>query len=166
VERLYGGSLWQRAYTANIAYSARETHLAALYRQSFSVSQHGVYHPLRSSDGQVRHFIHMAKSPTAAKAFFADYQATLKYGLFAGTALNEAQKAGYAGQLFAAFQGTTVSINDMYAAQVTALDKGQLRAVMGCAERGGYGNWSAITGVMSWSLVRMVRPELLFDFGE
>jgi three-Cys-motif partner protein len=163
LEELYGGTRWERAFSPRIPSNQRVPMLAQLYRESFPGSPHGGVYALRRTGGQVRHFIHLAKSPRAQSAFKADYEGSFKVGLFAGRMLNEADKAKVAQQLFDAFRGEVVGLEAMYASRITQLDRGQLRSVMTVADRNGYGRWDHLTGVMAWRLVRVEPATLTLD---
>lgn len=165
LQELYGGTLWRRAFAPGAGAHDATSLLARLYRQSFPGSRYGGVLPLRKTGGQLRHFIHLAKSPAAEKAFMADYEASFKVGLLAAKALNEAEKANAAQQLFDAFRGEGMTVEEMFRSQVTQLDRGQLRSVMGVADRSGFGRWDHETSTMHWRLVRIQPTELLLDFG-
>ena len=162
LDELFGSRAWTRAFDPTIG-DAREA-LVHIYRERFSGFRSGGCYQLRQSDGQLRHFVHLAKTPRAESAFKEDYDASFRTGLLAGRSLNEADRSVHARRLFEVFRGETLTLEEMYALRVQPLDRGQLMTVLRHAERDGFGHWDEAARIMRWERVRVEPPELLLDF--
>ena len=161
LDALYGGDMWRGAFGGSID---PEYALVNIYRHGFTGFRYGRPHRLRQSEGQLRHFVHLAKVQRAETAFRRDYDASFKFGLLAGRALNDSERSRYATRLFEAFRGETLDLAQMHAEQVLSLDRAQMMTVLRQAQRDGFGTWDAGTRFMRWNAVRVLPDELLLTF--
>ncbi|MBV8756434.1 MAG: three-Cys-motif partner protein TcmP [Deltaproteobacteria bacterium] len=162
LDDLYGGEAWVAAFIGVTA-EPRDA-LVSIYRNRFPGFPYGGAYQLRQSEGQLRHFVHLAKVQRAQTAFKEDYDASFRTGLLAGRSLNDVERSRFARRLFEAFRSEVLTLEDMHAARVAALDRGQLMTVLRRADQDGYGTWDEMARVMRWRAVRLEPPELLLNF--
>lgn len=152
---VYAGDSWAHIYAQMEPKGSIEALkvLADAYAATFTAAfPFASAHPLRSSDGQVRYLVHLAKSKGASSKFVASYKASLKIGLWKGNQLDANDRARAAKVLFEDLRGSTISLEDMHEAQVCPLNKGQLRVVLSEADDLGYGKFDGDS--MTWFMTR------------
>jgi three-Cys-motif partner protein len=157
LDRLYGRDAWRTGLRRG---KGEPPALAQAYADTFRGFEHRGAYPLRKSGNEMRFFVHLTHSRTAAHAFAEAHHRTENVGLFAGRALNEVARAQAAEMLFRMFASQTVTVAEMYEAD-TGLDRGQLRVVCEAAADGGYGTWTPSTTTMVWAEQRAAPQQRL-----
>jgi three-Cys-motif partner protein len=149
----FGNRTWESAYgAARGQWGPTEFEaLAKAYAKTFE--RQNVYtavYPLRSSGNQIRYFIHVARHPTAIKAFAKTHRASQNIQLYQGAALTPTEKAHLVERLFPQVHGERLTVDEMHDAQLLPLSKSQLRTVLREADDLGYGVFDEKGGVIAW----------------
>jgi three-Cys-motif partner protein len=133
---------------------------AELFKEQFTGWAHRNRYALWPSGAQDRFLIHLTHSVQAVRPFAASVRNGLKAGtLIAGDTLTVQQKRAIAPGLWERFHGTTVSIDDMYAAGVGA-SKLQVRTLAQAAADDDYATFDAKRGLVTWGAEKPKDPTL------
>lgn len=169
MDEVFGDGSWRAVYEGNPAWSPEVLErLARAYAERFSknYSVREIYR-LFSSDNQVRFMVHLANHEKARTEFRKSYDRSLTAGLFQGKRLSDADRAKIALELFERLRGTTTTLEEVFAAGMATVDRGQLRHVFRTAEDRGFGR---LTGdAMEWFEERPTlapfKPAAQLDLG-
>lgn len=118
-----------------------EDKLAEAYLLPFRMFRFKHAYPLRSSAAQYRYLIPLTKNEKGESAFRSAYEASQKVGIAKGRALNDVACAKYANDLFEAYRGTKIAMEDAYTDHIVSLDRAQLARVLRYASMEGYGEF-------------------------
>jgi three-Cys-motif partner protein len=157
---LYRGNYWEDPglHIRSRPAMTMEDRLADAYLLPFRTFIRKKAYRLRTSDSQYRYLIHLTKSRVGEEKFAEDYAASQRIGYAKGKSLSDSDCATYAQRLFAVYCDSTVGLEDIYADQVVALDRGQLGRVLRYASNDGYGKFDGKK--MEWSSVRVDQLSL------
>jgi three-Cys-motif partner protein len=159
LDRTYGSDIW---WSALRGYRPRRDAFdlfATVYADTFPTFEQRHIYRLRSSENQVRYFIHLGHSPMAATAFANAFKSTENIGLFAGRSLSLPARAQAALAYSEFFAGEITTVEQLYESGRLLLDRGQVKVVCRAAEQEGYGTFDEPNRKMKWFPERL-PPQL------